>query len=125
MRVDGYLRLTIPEFNALRLTHCWSVPDDDVQAELVTAGLDSKCGGYTEWMGSRDSDPVTVGWTWYESSAGRFEMAPRKIGAIGTNLMLVGAGGEDLGRGVTDDFLRSRIATMQWQQSVQSGLDEH
>ena len=125
MRADGYLRLTIQEFNALRLIHCWSVIDDGVQAELLTAGLDSKCGGYTEWMGVYESDSASVGWSWYESSAGRFEIVPRALGAIGTNLMLIGARGEDLGSNMTDDFLRSRLAVTQWQQSVQLGLRDN
>ncbi|MFC0694934.1 DUF4902 domain-containing protein [Paraburkholderia humisilvae] len=120
--MDGYLRLTIAEFNSLRFTHCWSAEDDEVRAELRAAGLDSRSSGYTEWMGMFKDERISLGWSWYESNAMHFEMVPPELGAIGTNLMLMRESREDLGPGITNDFLRTRIAVMQWQASVQSSI---
>ncbi|WP_367619333.1 DUF4902 domain-containing protein [Paraburkholderia sp. CHISQ3] len=122
MSGDGYLRLTVIEFNALRLIHSWSVCDEEVQADLRVAGIALGLGGYTEWRGVCEQGCISVGWVWYETPTRRLEIAPRGIGPVGTNLMLVGANGKDLGRSVTDDFIRSRIAIMRWRHSVRAGL---
>jgi hypothetical protein len=125
MTTDGCVRLTVTELNSLRFIHRWSVYDEDVQAELRAAGIETISSGYTEWESPRDAGSVSIGWVWYETPGRRLDVAPRTVGAIGTNLMLIGATGHDLGRDIIDDFLRSHIAVMGWQQSVRSSLREH
>lgn len=122
MLMDGYLRLKVAEFNALRFIHCWSAEADEVRADLRAAGLDSRTGGYTEWTCMFEGERISLGWLWYESSTERLEMVPPELGGIGTNLMLISENGKDLGLGVINDFLRTRISVMQWHASVQSSI---
>jgi hypothetical protein len=119
MCMDGYVRLTVVELNALRLSHRWSMQDDDLKLEYRAEGINSKLAGLTEWEGAHPTGQVYVGWGWYVNDMLRVELGP---GKMGSNLMLVGPNGEDLGGNVTSDFLRLHIVTTNWQIEVRSAL---
>lgn len=105
---DGYIRMSLPAFMELPLSHFLSGLDNEPNRQTVEGGIEASISGYSEWL-SDTSPRVTVGWDWrLDLTTG----SPRYLreGMPRSNIMLIdSANGQDLGEGTTEASIASRI----------------
>ncbi len=124
MSIDHYLRLDLPRLAQLRWRHLESQVDSEgLEAGMSVQGegacLAQQIGGYTEWLDS-GGEGYSVGWDWYvQVPQGSLAVAPH---SIRTNIMLVNASGEDLGRARTEEDLEHWLQSWDWASSVLQAL---
>jgi hypothetical protein len=114
--VDGYIRLTLAAFRAVRLAHLLSGLDADDLRHGGVGASSSSVRGYTEWI-SPTTPTVTVGWDWYLAwSEGR--VAFRRLGAPRSNVMLIDSARRDCGELNTSVQLGNAVDDFDWQHTV-------
>lgn len=105
---DGYIRMSLPAFMELPLSHFLSGLDNEPNRQTVEGGIEASISGYSEWL-SDTSPRVTVGWDWrLDLTTG----SPRYLreGMPRSNIMLIdSANGQDLGEETTEASIASRI----------------
>jgi hypothetical protein len=113
---DGYIRLTLVAFRAVRLAHLLSGLDADDLRHGGAGASSSSVRGYTEWI-SHTTPTVTLGWDWYLAwSEGR--VAFRRIGAPRSNVMLIDSDRRDCGDSNTSVQLGNTVDDFDWQHTV-------
>jgi hypothetical protein len=118
---DGYTRIGASQFRSLNLRLLFADTDPDLEQELTQAGLDVEKAGYCEWVGG-DSSAITVGWDWFFPRSNPVPMiAP---GRIGTNVMLLGEGGYDLGPDVSNTLMTEILRSHPCQVTLSSHLKQ-
>ena len=115
---DGYVRLTVAAFRAIRLTHLLSELDADINPPPSTASgaCLASIVGYTEWA-SPTPPALSLGWDWRIATHGcrvRFE----REGEVRSNVMLVSAQRRDLGAMATGVLLCDAVDMLGWEQAV-------
>ncbi|OYV71357.1 MAG: hypothetical protein B7Z67_01060 [Acidiphilium sp. 21-60-14] len=92
---DGYIRLSFPELEAIRLIHMTSGLDE-YAPEIVSAGaISTSITGYTEWI-SNTSPAITIGWDWQLETICN-PVSLKRISEPRSNIMLEDAGKRDMG----------------------------
>ena len=92
---DGYVRLTLPSFHALRFHQHMCLKDEDLLQDLWSEGIPAIKAGYYELV-SNDTEPaVSIGCAWHLTA----ESPHIRVGNddISSNVMLLDAGGADIG----------------------------
>jgi Domain of unknown function (DUF4902) len=115
---DGYVRLTIAAFRAIRMTHLLSELDADVTLPPSTASgaCVASIVGYTEWA-SQTPPALSLGWDWRIATLGcrvRYE----RDGEVRSNVMLVDKQRRDLGAPATGALLCDAVDALGWEQAV-------
>lgn len=110
---DSYIRLTLAELSAIRLTHLVSGMDEDMPPLAGESAAATTISGYTEWVS--DTEPVvSLGWDWVmEVAGGAVRMV--RLGEPRSNCMLVDENNGDLGTSRTDAALAALVDALAWQ----------
>lgn len=109
---DGYIRLSLASFLALRFDERIEWQDEDLRMDLGLEKIAAFRAGYCEWACATKLMRVSVGWAWLEESPpGGVVVAP---GGISSNVMLVNPHGRDLGARRTESLLRSWLSFLKW-----------
>ncbi len=122
LSADGYVRLTLEQFQAIVLRHLWSGLDPEDPASLHEGAIQTRITGYTEWV-SETVPAITLGWDWQLQ-----ELSDRarylRMGSPKSNIMLVEARRNDLGAVKTSKMLQVAIDETAWQAAVHSHITE-
>lgn len=119
---DGYVRLTLEQFQAIVLRHMWSGLDPEDPASLHEGAIQTRITGYTEWV-SETVPAITLGWDWQlQELSGRARYL--RMGSPRSNIMLVEALRNDLGAVKTSKLLQVAIDETAWQAAVHSHITE-
>jgi hypothetical protein len=115
---DGYVRLTLTAFHAVRLLHLFSELDPDAAAFAVSPAGASAATlvGFTEWA-SETLPALSLGWNW-RLAVGNAPARYERDGEVRSNIMFIDANGRDYGTVGTDALLREAIAALDWQCAV-------
>ncbi|PMS23302.1 DUF4902 domain-containing protein [Trinickia dabaoshanensis] len=108
---DGYVRLTLPAFCALRFHQLMCLWDSDLLADFWDAGIPAVNAGYYELVCDDVQPVVSVGCAWYVTAGqGDIRIGPADVN---TNVMLLDTRGIDYGaqcsREAVQDWLSSGI----------------
>lgn len=118
---DGYIRLSFPKLEAIRLIHMISGLDE-YAPEIVSAGaISTAITGYTEWI-SNTSPAITIGWDWQLETISS-PVSLKRISEPRSNIMLEDAGKRDMGPVKTAALLEIIIDTLDWQIAVMDHID--
>jgi hypothetical protein len=114
---DGYVRLTLAAFRAIRLTHLLSELDADISPPRSSASgaCLASIVGYTEWA-SPTRPALSLGWDWRIATCGRVRY--EREGEVRSNVMLIDARRGDLGAMATSVLLCDAVDTWGWEQAV-------
>lgn len=120
---DGYVRLTLPAFRTIPLSHLLSELDAD--ADLPPSTASGAClasiVGYTEWI-SQTIPALSVGWDWrLATTAGRVRY--EREGEVRSNVMLLDARRRDLGGVATGMLLCVAIDVLDWERAVNNYIN--
>ena len=119
---DGYVRLTLEQFQAIVLRHLWSGLDPEDPASLHEGAILTRITGYTEWV-SETVPAITLGWDWQlQELSGQARYL--RMGSPRSNIMLVEALRNDLGAVKTSKLLQVAIDETAWQAAVHSHITE-
>lgn len=114
---DGYVRLTLEQFQAIPLVHLLSGLNPDEPLSLHEGASQTDISGYTEWV-SETAPVITLGWDWrMEGSSGQARYL--RTGLPRSNIMLVDDQRLDLGPANTAKLLEAAIDKTAWQAVVQ------
>ncbi len=114
---DGYVRLTLEQFQAIPLVHLLSGLDPDAPLHLHEGASQTDISGYTEWV-SETAPIITLGWDWrMEGVSGQARYL--RTGLPRSNIMLVDKLRQDLGPSNTAKLLEVAIDKTAWQAAVQ------
>jgi len=114
---DGYVRLTLEQFQAIPLVHLLSDLDHDEYPPLHEGASQTHISGYTEWV-SETAPVITLGWDWrLEGASGQTHYL--RTGLPRSNIMLVDDQRRDLGPANTAKLLEAAIDKTNWQTTVQ------
>jgi hypothetical protein len=115
---DGYVRLTLAAFCAIRLTHLLSELDADISPPRSSASgaCLASIVGYTEWA-SQTPPALSLGWDWRIATCGT-QVRYEREGEVRSNVMLVDARRRDLGAMATGVLLCDAVDTLGWEQAV-------
>ena len=113
---DGYVRLTLEQFQAIPLMHLLSGLDPDEYPPLHEGASRTHISGYTEWV-SEGTPVITLGWDWrMEGASGQARYL--RTGFPRSNIMLVDDQRRDLGPANTAKLLEADIDKTAWQAAV-------
>ena len=113
---DGYVRLTLEQFQAIPLMHLLSGLDPDEYPPLHEGASRTHISGYTEWV-SEGTPVITLGWDWrMEGASGQARYL--RTGFPRSNIMLVDDQRRDLGPANTAKLLEATIDKTAWQAAV-------
>ena len=113
---DGYVRLTLEQFQAIPLVHILSGLDPDDPLPLHEGASRTHISGYTEWV-SEAAPVITLGWDWQmEGATGQARYL--RTGFPRSNIMLVDDLWRDLGPANTAKLLEAAIDKTAWQAAV-------
>ncbi len=120
---DGYVRLTLPAFRAIPLSHLLS--ELDLDADLPPSTASGAClasiVGYTEWA-SQTIPALSVGWDWrLATTAGRVRY--EREGEVRSNVMLLDARRRDLGGVATGMLLCAAVDVLDWERAVDNYIN--
>ena len=102
---DGYVRLTLEQFQAIPLVHLLSGLDPDEFPPLHEGASRTDISGYTEWV-SETTPVITLGWDWrMEGASGQARYL--RTGFPRSNIMLVDDRRRDLGSAKTAKLLEA------------------
>ena len=115
---DGYVRLTMAAFRAIRLNHLVSELDADPNPPPSSASgaCLASIVGYTEWA-SQAPAALSLGWDWCIATCGCRVLYVR-AGEVRSNVMLVDAQRRDLGALATGILLCDAVDALGWEQAV-------
>ena len=114
---DGYIRLTLEQFQAIPLVHLLSGLDSDEFPPLHEGASRTDISGYTEWV-SEAAPIITMGWDWrMEGASGQTRYL--RTGFPRSNIMLVDDLRRDRGHANTAKLLEVAIDKTAWQVVVQ------
>jgi hypothetical protein len=115
---DGYVRLTMAAFRAIRLTHLLSELDADPNppSSSASGACLASIVGYTEWA-SQAPVALSLGWDWRIATSGGRARYERE-GEVRSNIMLVNAQRRDLGAMATGVLLCDAVDVLGWEQAV-------
>ncbi|MBU2839265.1 DUF4902 domain-containing protein [Acidithiobacillus thiooxidans] len=117
---DGYVRLTLEQFQAIPLVHLLSDLDHDEYPPLHEGASQTHISGYTEWV-SETAPIITLGWDWrMEGASGQIHYL--RTGFPRSNVMLVDDQRRDLGSTITAKLLEATIDKADWQAVIQRHL---
>jgi hypothetical protein len=120
MTHDGYIRIPAADFRSLNLELLDAAVDQDFQKTLARSGLTVSTAGYSEWTCEWADQTVTLGWDWFMLPADPWPLiAP---GDIGSNVMLLGQGGYDLGSATSQSIILQSLQLMPWRESLVAHL---
>lgn len=109
---DGYIRLTLTSFQALRFDARTAWVDRDLRSDLELENIFAIRAGYCEWAGGVRPARISVGWAWVEpAQAGDAEILHS---SISSNVMLVDSNGRDMGARRTEALLRAWLSLIDW-----------
>jgi hypothetical protein len=119
MSPDGYLRLGVPAFRAIRLSHLLSELDADADLPRGNAcgACEASISGYTEWV-SDGRPALSLGWDW-RIATGVDRLRYQRDGEVRSNVMLLDARRRDLGARATAVLLCAAIDTLEWHTAVE------
>ena len=113
---DGYVRLTLEQFQVIPLVHLLSDLDPDEPLPLHEGASQTDISGYTEWV-SETAPVITLGWDWrMEGASGQARYL--RSGFPRSNIMLVDDQRRDLGPAITAKLLEAAIDKAAWQAAV-------
>ncbi|MDD5707896.1 MAG: DUF4902 domain-containing protein [Kiritimatiellae bacterium] len=111
---DGYVRLSLPELEAITLGHLISCLDEQSGARGVLAAVATDITGYTEWV-SAGWPAISLGWDWQLAVAGQ-PAGLRRLHAPRSNVMLVDDSSRvDHGQVKTATLLEFYVDRQAWQ----------
>lgn len=114
---DGYVRLTLEQFQWIPLVHLLSGLDHDKYHSLHEGASQTHISGYTEWI-SETAPVITLGWDWrLEGASGRTHYL--RTGLPRSNIMLVDDQRRDLGPANTTKLLEVAIDKTAWPAVIQ------
>jgi hypothetical protein len=114
---DGYVRLTLEQFQWIPLVHLLSGLDHDEYPPLHEGASQTHISGYTEWI-SETAPVITLGWDWrMEGASGRTHYL--RTGFPRSNIMLVDDQRRDLGPANTTKLLEVAIDKTAWPAVIQ------
>lgn len=119
---DGYVRLTLEQFQAIVLRHLWSGLDQEDSASLHEGegAILTRITGYTEWV-SETVPAISLGWDWQlQELSGQARYF--RVGSQRSNIMLIDSLEHDLGPIQTDLLLGQSIDKMAWQEVVKTQI---
>ena len=117
---DGYVRLTLEQYQAIVLRHLWSGLDPEDPASLHEGAIQTRITGYTEWV-SEMAPIITLGWDWQlQELSGHARYL--RVGSLRSNIMLIDGLEHDLGPTQTDLLLEQAIDKMAWQEVVKTQI---
>jgi len=119
---DGYVRLTLEQFQSIVLRHLWSGLDPEDPASLHEGAIQTRITGYTEWI-SETVPAITLGWDWQLlelSGCARY----LRVGFPKSNIMLIDVLRNDLGAVKTSKTLQAAIDETDWQVAVHRQITE-
>ncbi len=117
--LDGYIRISLKNLNALPFIHLFSDSDTDFQHELMAQTIPSKQAGFSECR-SDTTPSISLGWGWYvHSHSNRLLLAPD---AVRSNVMLIDRYGYDVGAPMTAGLLNAWLTIFDWQVWVRATL---
>lgn len=117
--LDGYIRISIKNLNALPFVHLFSEADAHFQHELLDQLIPAKKAGFCECRS--DTVPaISLGWGWYlHSQSNRLLVAPEEVRS---NVMLIDQHGYDIGAPMTSGLLSAWLTVFDWQAWVRTTL---
>ena len=119
---DGYVRLTLEQFQAIPLVHLLSGLDPDEFPPLHEGASQTDISGYTEWV-SETAPIITLGWDWrMEGASGQTRYL--RTGLPRSNIMLLDDLRRDLGSAKTAKLLEAAIDKTAWQAAVQRHITD-
>lgn len=107
-----YVRLKAADLDMVELKHLYSETLGSTHSNLPM--------GVTEWTGLHGKNLLSLAWDWVYLNDGMICMPGD--GVIRTNIMLVDASGYDSGPVATDQACISKIATVDWQETLHEML---
>ncbi|MBU2807200.1 DUF4902 domain-containing protein [Acidithiobacillus ferrooxidans F221] len=114
---DGYVRLTLEQFQWIPLVHLLSDLDHDEYPPLHEGASQTHISGYTEWV-SETAPVITLGWDWrMEGASGQARYL--RTGLPRSNIMLVDDQRQDLGPAITAKLLEAAIDKTAWPAVIQ------
>ena len=114
---DGYVRLTLEQFQWIPLVHLLSDLDHDEYPPLHEGASQTHISGYTEWV-SETAPVITLGWDWrMEGASGQTRYL--RTGFPRSNIMLVDEQRRDLGHAITAKLLEAAIDKTAWPAVIQ------
>ena len=117
MSPDGYVRLTLEQFQWIPLVHLLSDLDHDEYPPLHEGASQTHISGYTEWV-SETAPVITLGWDWrMEGASGQTRYL--RTGFPRSNIMLVDEQRRDLGHAITAKLLEAAIDKTAWPAVIQ------
>ncbi|MBJ7309522.1 DUF4902 domain-containing protein [Rugamonas sp. CCM 8940] len=110
---DGYVRLSLPELEAITLSHLMSCLDEQSGPRGMQAAVATDLTGYTEWV-SAGWPAISLGWDWQLASGLYVKLC--RLHAPRSNVMLVDDSSRvDHGQAKTATLLEFYIDHQQWQ----------
>lgn len=121
---DGYVRLTLEQFQWIPLVHLLSGLDQEESLPLHEGASQTHISGYTEWV-SETAPVITLGWDWrMDGASGQARYL--RTGFPRSNIMLVDDQRQDLGPAITAKLLEAAIDKTAWPAVIQRHImDRH
>ncbi|MCE5388546.1 MAG: DUF4902 domain-containing protein [Acidithiobacillus sp.] len=117
---DGYVRLTLDQFQAIALRHLWSGLDPEDHTSIHEGAVSTHITGYTEWV-SETVPAITLGWDWQlHGLSGRARYI--RAGSPRSNIMLIDGLQDDLGPVKTAKLLEAAVDETPWQTVVENQI---
>ena len=114
---DGYVRLTLEQFQWIPLVHLLSGLDQEESLPLHEGASQTHISGYTEWV-SETAPVITLGWDWrMDGASGQARYL--RTGFPRSNIMLVDDQRQDLGPAITAKLLEAAIDKTAWPAVIQ------
>ncbi len=117
---DGYIRISLPQFQAIPLFHLLSGLEKSYPANILGGAIETEISGYTEWI-SNTKPAITIGWDWVMGAL-HHVIVLRRISAPRCNVMLQDLSKRDLGPVDTVEHLEIFIDKLDWQATVQKHI---
>lgn len=117
---DYYFRVPGRKLGIVQLQHSFTEPDPGVLKDARQLGIPARGAGMTEWAGTHERYPLSLGWDWVELADG--DIRPVMVIAPRTNLRLVDAKGYDVPDAAAVPFLWEFIGSLDWRPAVAAAL---
>ncbi|WP_176316024.1 DUF4902 domain-containing protein [Burkholderia vietnamiensis] len=117
---DGYIRLTLPAFYALRFRQHMCQPDSELLHDLWGEGISAVNAGYYELVCTDTQPSASVGCAWYVA-VGQPDVQVGR-GDVSSNVMLLDTDGDDYGAQYSRALIQNWLCSGARQRALESAV---
>ncbi len=119
---DGFLRIALSDLLSINLIHLVSGLDDDDPLASHRCGSVTSIMGYTEWVGGKQEESISLGWDWHMEQDVCGEVTCARVGFPRSNIMLVDSENRDYGWDRNLEILATVVDAIPWTYKTQIAL---